>query len=534
MKKEDWISPAFQKYVSMVAVQDLLKRVRKPDILLLRPLWAPLGVLSGTEELFVFIPPQHESVYVVGGVFQTILVQHPGALGKAHIPMNKRAYSSNERFSLAGFPCLYLSTMLPLAWQECNYPSKYYYSEYQYIWSESQDNKIDLSKELKLLALYSPMEIKTWGFTVKYNDFEVWNEVICRYLKMYPLILACSFINQSGNTPYKQEYIISQMLMQWVKRNHETVQGIDYFSCVDMFFDTSKWCANNIVIPAFPNYENGISVPLREKFSWTMPAFCELPIVSKNKTERDRKFIYEFMEQINHALRVRRPMPDMYIRVLQSMKETADCLLNLMANDNICDMRLMLKILKSLGSNVADISRMNLLENIEDKISEAEDGKWSTEEVKAASVEFEKLYRDFTGQDNSVKSIIDKHQDLIWNHHETQPTLEILYQGAHEIIGFKDLLHNAHRLFGFSEIKDNEDTFNSLTRLAQDAGVPIGTFWEQEGKDDVWLRNHIIEIKSPILIERNNTSIYSDKKVKSQQILCIGCTEKKLKEILQK
>ena len=107
-------------------------------------------------------------------------------------------------------------------------------------------------------------------------------------------------------------------------------------------------------------------------------------------------------------------------------------------------------------------------------------------------------------------------------------------QGAHEIIGFKDLLHNAHRLFGFSEIKDNEDTFNNLTRLAQDAGVPIGTFWEQEGKDDVWLRNHIIEIKSPILIERNNASIYSDKKVKSQQILCIGCTEKKLKEILQK
>ena len=40
---------------------------------------------------------------------------------------------------------------------------------------------------------------------------------------------------------------------------------------------------------------------------------------------------------------------------------------------------------------------------------------------------------------------------------------------------------------------------------------------------------------------KNNTklikisdSIYSDKKVKSQQILCIGCTEKKLKEILQK
>ena len=68
----------------MVAVQDLLKRIRKPDILLLRPLWAPLGVLSGTEELFVFITPQHESIYVIGGVFQTVLVQHACTLGKAH------------------------------------------------------------------------------------------------------------------------------------------------------------------------------------------------------------------------------------------------------------------------------------------------------------------------------------------------------------------------------------------------------------------------------------------------------------------
>ena len=49
-----------------------------------------------------------------------------------HIPLSKRAYSNNERFSLVGFPSLYLSTMLPLAWQECGYPQKYYYSEYQY------------------------------------------------------------------------------------------------------------------------------------------------------------------------------------------------------------------------------------------------------------------------------------------------------------------------------------------------------------------------------------------------------------------
>ena len=68
------ISPSFKKYVSIIYAQNLLKRVRKPDILLLRPLWASLGVLSGTEELFVFITPQHEGVHIVGGVFQTVLI----------------------------------------------------------------------------------------------------------------------------------------------------------------------------------------------------------------------------------------------------------------------------------------------------------------------------------------------------------------------------------------------------------------------------------------------------------------------------
>ena len=46
-------------------------------------LGSPWGAFR-REGAFCFIPPQHESVYIVGGVFQPVLVQHPGALGKAH------------------------------------------------------------------------------------------------------------------------------------------------------------------------------------------------------------------------------------------------------------------------------------------------------------------------------------------------------------------------------------------------------------------------------------------------------------------
>ena len=449
-----------------------------------------------------------------------------------HIPMSKRAYSSNERFSLAGFPCLYLSTMLPLAWQECNYPKKYYYSEYQYLWDVDQNGKVNVDKEVKLLALYSPIELKTWGYTVKYNHFEIWNEVVGRYLKMYPLILACSFINQSGNTPYKQEYIIPQMLMQWVKRNSDVVKGIEYFSCVDMSFDNSKWCANNIVLPAFAPYENGVSQLLKEKFTWTKPKFHEIPIISKSKTEADRKFLYEFMEEINHIFHVYH-MPDVFIHSLVNMKEIASCLLNLMANDRINDMRELLRILELLITSVEYITKLELLTDIENKIAETSEGTLSGDAAVSASRAFRKIYENFTGEDNSVKSIAVKHKDLLWNFYEAQPEWAVLYKSADEIDGFKELLQSNHRIFHLYKSDEGQGTFDLLKSAAQSDSVPMDTFWIKKGKSENWMREHMTEIKTPILIELNNVSIYSDDNVKSQRIVSIGFDKDTLNNLLQ-
>lgn len=449
-----------------------------------------------------------------------------------HIPMSKRAYSSNERFSLAGFPCLYLSTMLPLAWQECNYPKKYYYSEYQYLWDVDQNGKVNVDKEVKLLALYSPIELKTLGYTVKYNHFEIWNEVVGRYLKMYPLILACSFINQSGNTPYKQEYIIPQMLMQWVKRNSDVVKGIEYFSCVDMSFDNSKWCANNIVLPAFAPYENGVSQLLKEKFTWTKPKFHEIPIISKSKTEADRKFLYEFMEEINHIFHVYH-MPDVFIHSLVNMKEIASCLLNLMANDRINDMRELLRILELLITSVEYITKLELLTDIENKIAETSEGTLSGDAAVSASRAFRKIYENFTGEDNSVKSIAVKHKDLLWNFYEAQPEWAVLYKSADEIDGFKELLQSNHRIFHLYKSDEGQGTFDLLKSAAQSDSVPMDTFWIKKGKSENWMREHMTEIKTPILIELNNVSIYSDDNVKPQRIVSIGFDKDTLNNLLQ-
>lgn len=87
--------------------------------------------------------------------------------------LQKQVIVNNERFSLAGFPSLYLASMLPLAWQECGYPKKYYYSEYQYEKLNISGYERKLQDEMKFLALYSPDEIYDWGSIVKCKNFEL-------------------------------------------------------------------------------------------------------------------------------------------------------------------------------------------------------------------------------------------------------------------------------------------------------------------------------------------------------------------------
>ena len=95
-----------------------------------------------------------------------------------------------------------MSTMLPLAWQETGYPNQYYYSEYQYEYKydDSLGNR-EVSNELQFVSLYSPNEIVNWGAATEVCILIFGSRVIARYIKAYPLTLACSFVNASGNAP---------------------------------------------------------------------------------------------------------------------------------------------------------------------------------------------------------------------------------------------------------------------------------------------------------------------------------------------
>lgn len=444
-----------------------------------------------------------------------------------HIPLSKRAYSNNERFSLVGFPSLYLSTMLPLAWQECGYPQKYYYSEYQYKYSvDLNSGKRSLENELKFLLLYSPDEIAIWGTSVKYNNFALWLEVIKRYLKIYPLILACSFVNQSGKVPYKQEYIIPQMLMQWVQRNNSRIQGIEYFTCVDISMRTSEWCAYNIVIPAMPPYDDKkYSIALKERFCWTLPRFYSVPIFDKSCNEGDRKFIYNFVSDIRSAMRTYF-FPGRYHDTLIKMINVSGCIMSLLENRNTVDMQLVLYILNSLSENISCIKKLQLEKDIKSEIKKEKDidliGETDANDVCDAFVKLYFRFIESTGSPENIERIIKKHKDFCWNDlHPHSEVMVICYDESETKEPIKWLEKN-HMLHCICKIDSSDKSIEYLKKIASDAKVSLDDFWGCHVEDDEWIKSNIDTIKTPIFVKISDVSIYSKPGTNFAEIVSVG------------
>lgn len=164
-----------------------------------------------------------------------------------HTPYTLRSKVSTSRYSIAGYPSLYLGTSLQLCAEEINYnPHRSFAIASRY--------KIERCIE------YNNTEVNVIELAVKPQDFldlernresnriirrriqeELLNSSSVReaYLLWYPLIAACSYIRTNKRDPFAAEYIVPQLLMQWVRSqiqysdnpDYDKLIGIRYFSC---------------------------------------------------------------------------------------------------------------------------------------------------------------------------------------------------------------------------------------------------------------------------------------------------------------
>ena len=220
-----------------------------------------------------------------------------------HVPKEKRSIIGASRYSISGYPSLYLSTSLELSYNELGGPNCGYASLFKLNRSIS-DNMIKVI-ELAIkpqdfigesALRYNEDKRGSRKFTVLYSRFFD-KSFQATYLYWYPLIAACSYIRASVDNKFNAEYIVPQLLMQWVCKNSKNdLCGIRYFSCRDeasseMGFNY-VFPVNNFSFKASANNMHYCSI-LQKAFSLSSPRIIDedLSIIQKELIADDCQVI---------------------------------------------------------------------------------------------------------------------------------------------------------------------------------------------------------------------------------------------------
>ena len=168
-----------------------------------------------------------------------------------HIPFEKRSLTTNQRYSISGYPCLYLGNSAYGCWEELNRPNVEMCNIVA-LENVEQLTVIDLS----LSNMYSS----------DFMEADLYNMV---------LSLICSLKTSDRTSPFKPEYIIPQTLLScMIRRNDKSnkfyCDGIKYTSsrydskrC--LFNDISLF--DNYVIPIKQSKEKGYCDELSSLFA---------------------------------------------------------------------------------------------------------------------------------------------------------------------------------------------------------------------------------------------------------------------------
>jgi len=149
-----------------------------------------------------------------------------------HTPYNLRSKVSSCRYSIAGYPSLYLGTSLALCCEETKIATlKDFRLAARFEWVS--DLRTNNNCYIKVIEL----AIKPQDFINEDNEIyrydnnsynsrrsiielcEQLDRIKDKYILWYPLIAACSFMRVNKSDPFASEYIIPQLLMQWVRKH---------------------------------------------------------------------------------------------------------------------------------------------------------------------------------------------------------------------------------------------------------------------------------------------------------------------------
>ena len=179
-----------------------------------------------------------------------------------HIPFEKIRQIKTQRYSSPGYPCLYLGESLYGCWEEMQRP-------------DTESTLFSVFKTTRPFKVVD-MRIPTLQDYLANAEF---------YLKFFPIIIASTIPVINGNDIFKPEYLLPQMILEWVidKRKEINAIGVYYTSAFkngEFYKLDHEW--DNLVLPVQKTSDKGICKELASYFTMTKPTCYEYEFMQGN------------------------------------------------------------------------------------------------------------------------------------------------------------------------------------------------------------------------------------------------------------
>lgn len=185
-----------------------------------------------------------------------------------HNPFELRHLVSTNRYSIPGFPSLYLGDSTYVCWEE--------YDRFRLrdLWFARFQN----TRTLKVIKIQRYQDFLL-DMMDEYEESKI--SYLMRYLTLYPLIIASTIKVKEKGGSFKPEYIIPQLLLQYVS-NVDYIDGIMFPSSKVDYGKLVEVPAYNYVFPVRAIDEKGFCGNLRSAFAVSQPTTLEIEEIRHN------------------------------------------------------------------------------------------------------------------------------------------------------------------------------------------------------------------------------------------------------------
>lgn len=187
-----------------------------------------------------------------------------------HIKFELRHIVSTNRYSVPGFPALYLGDTTYVCWDEFNR------HKLRDLWFARLTN----TRDLKIIQI---QRIEDFLKELNGINQDLQLTFLLRYLITFPLTIACSIKVKNPTGNFKPEYIIPQLLLQYISRN-DKIDGIKFLSTKVDYSKLHNVDAYNYVFPVKTIAKKGFCIVLSDLFHSTEPTSLELEEIIYNPT----------------------------------------------------------------------------------------------------------------------------------------------------------------------------------------------------------------------------------------------------------